>query len=280
MTDSMGRKKEKTRTLADRADRFACYEQSVQSPDADIEFFEQAYREACRRKPLVLREDFCGTFAVCRAWILSDRKRTATGVDLCPQTLEWGRKHNLEPLDPDQRSRMTVRKGDVRRVGKPKADILAAQNFSFWIFRTRPEVIGYFRAAYKNLREQGIIVMDMMGGPETTIENHTEKRKIRGGKNGFSYLWEQVDFNPVNARCTFYIHFHFADGSRMERAFEYHWRFWSIPEVREMLAEAGFSKSLVYWETEDENGEDTGEWKAAAQAPNHPSWLCYIVGIK
>jgi len=36
----------------------------------------------------------------------------------------------------------------------------------------------------------------------------------------------------------------------------------------------------VYWEEEDEDGEETGEWNKAEQAPSHPSWLCYIVAVK
>ena len=64
----------------------------------------------------------------------------------------------------------------------------------------------------------------------------------------------------------------------MKKAFEYHWRFWTIPEVKEMLAEAGFRKSSVYWDIAPEDEE--AEWKAVNKAPNDDSWLCYIVGVK
>ena len=69
------------KTLAEKADKFICYQESVQTPEHEIEFFEQAYREAFRRKPLRLREDFCGTFSVCCRWVQSDKQRTAIGVD-------------------------------------------------------------------------------------------------------------------------------------------------------------------------------------------------------
>ena len=267
-------------TLAEKADKFACYQKSVQSPDVDIEFFEQAYKEAYGKKPVSLREDFCGTFSVCCEWVKSDEKRTAVGVDLCPTTLQWGRDNNLALLQKSQQARIAVYEKDVRAVSDVKSDVLTAQNFSFWIFKTREAVVEYFKTACENLNDQGVMIMDMMGGPESCAEDHTEKRKIVKGKNGFSYHWEQARINPVNADSTFYIHFKFADGSKLKRAFEYHWRFWTIPEIRELLAEAGFSKSLVYWELEDEDGEDTGEWAAKEEAPNHPSWLCYIVGVK
>lgn len=272
--------RKRKKTLAEKADKFVCYQKSVQSPDVDIEFFEQAYKEAYGGRPLSLREDFCGTFSVCCEWVKSHRKRTAIGVDLCPATLQWGRDHNIYRLKPTQKMRVAVYEQDVRSVSETKSDVLTAQNFSFWVFKTRSEVIDYFKTVRKNLKDQGVFIMDMMGGEQSYIEDRTEKRQIVKGKNGFSYHWEQARFNPVNSHCTLYIHFRFADGSKLKRAFEYHWRFWTIPEVREMLAEAGFSKSLVYWETEDENGEDTGEWETSEEAPSHPSWICYVVGIK
>lgn len=267
-------------TLAERADRFDCYQKSVQSPDHEIEFFEQAYREAFGRKPYTLREDFCGTFAVCCSWVKSGSKRTAIGVDLCPETLQWGRDHNLSRLKDSQADRIRLLEQDVRTSDPPTVEILAAQNFSFWIFKTRKEVIEYFRVARSNLNSDGIMIMDMMGGGDCYTEGQTDKRRIKKGKRGFKYHWEQASFNPVNGDASFYISFKFNDGSKMNRAFEYHWRFWTVPEVIEMLEEAGFSKSHVYWEEEDEDGEDTGEWARAESAPSNASWLAYIVAVK
>ncbi|MEM9014765.1 MAG: class I SAM-dependent methyltransferase [Pseudomonadota bacterium] len=272
--------RKRAKTLAEKADKFVCYQEAVQSPDADIEFFEQAYKDAFGAKPLTLREDFCGTFAVSCEWAKSSRKRSAIGVDLCATTLQWGRENNLTDLSPAQQMRVAVYEKDVRWNSETKSDVLAAQNFSFWIFKTRAELIEYFRSARANLNDKGVMVMDMTGGEQIYSEEFTEKRVIAKGRNGFSYHWEQARFNPINAHGQCYIHFRFADGSKLKRAFEYEWRYWTIPEVREMLEEAGFSKSVVYWETEDENGEDTGEWEATEDAPSHPSWICYLVAIK
>jgi hypothetical protein len=267
-------------TLADRADKFLCYQLAVQSPDNEVEFFEKAHREAYARSPVSLREDFCGTFAVCCEWVKTKKSRIAIGVDLCAETLQWGRDHNLSKLKKKQRQRIQLLEQDVRTRNEPRVDVLAAQNFSFWIFKTRPEVLEYFRIAHANLNSEGVMVMDMMGGGECFAEDHVDKKKIKRGKHRFSYLWEQSRYNPVNADASFYISFKFQDGSCLKRAFAYHWRFWTIPEVRELLAEAGFRESHVYWETEDENGEDTGIWERGEEAPSHPSWLAYIVAVK
>ncbi|MEL7487487.1 MAG: class I SAM-dependent methyltransferase [Pseudomonadota bacterium] len=273
-------RKKRPQTLAQTADKYDCYQQSVQSPDVDIEFFEQAYKDAYGRTPYTLREDFCGTFSVCCEWAKSNAKRTAIGVDLCPEALQWGRDNNLAALTKAQQARVAVYQKDVRTASERKSDIVAAQNFSFWIFRTRAEMVDYFKIARANLKDEGVMVMDMMGGGDSFLEGHVEKRKIAKGPKGFSYHWEQAEINPVTLECTHYIHFKFGDGSKMKRAFEYSWRFWSIPEIREMLEEAGFSKSIVYWEQEDEDGEDTGEWAPGENAPSYPSWICYLVAVR
>jgi len=67
-----------------------------------------------------------------------------------------------------QQKRVKILEQDVRKKNRPAVDILAAQNFSFWIFKTRKEVIEYFKIARANLQKEGIMIMDMMGGGECT----------------------------------------------------------------------------------------------------------------
>ncbi len=272
------KKKKGLKGLAAKADKFDCYQQSVQEPEHEVDVFEQVFKEAFDRKPLTLREDFCGTFSVCCEWVSSNSKRSAWGVDLCGETLQWGRDNNLSKLKNKAAKRVHILEQDVREKNTPQVDVLAAQNFSFWIFKTRQEVIDYFKIAYNNLASEGVMVMDMMGGRDCYDTDVTDKRTIVKGKKGFKYHWEQAYFNPVTSDCTFYIHFKFGDGSKMEKAFEYNWRFWTIPEIREMLAEAGFKESLVYWDEADD--DEDAEWIAVDELENDDSWICYIVGIK
>ena len=281
----MGRSKGRSglkskKSLADKADKFLCYQKSVQSADHEVEFFERAYRDAFHKKPYSLREDFCGTFSVCCEWVKSNLKRTAIGIDLCGETLQWGRDHNLAKLTDKQQQRVRLIEQDVRKRNRPRVDVLAAQNFSFWIFKTRDEVVDYFKAARANLNPEGIMVIDMMGGGDCYVEGQVDKRTIKKGKNGFKYHWKQISFNPINRDASFSISFKFSDGSRLKNAFEYHWRFWTIPEVREMLEQAGFSESHVYWELEAEDNEDSGEWERREVADSDRVWIAYIVAIK
>ena len=60
--------------------------------------------------------------------------------------------------------------------------------------------------------------------------------------------------DPITHDSIFYIHFKFSDGSKMKRAFEYHWRYWSIPEVREVLSDVGFGRTDVYWDIAEDEG--------------------------
>jgi hypothetical protein len=56
---------------------------------------------------------------------------------------------------------------------------------------------------------------------------------------------------------------------------------WTVPEVRELLEEAGFPKTVVYWDLEE--GEDDtadGEYTVAESAPPDPAFISYIVGLK
>ena len=266
--------------MAAKADKYECYLASVQSTDHEVEFFDQAFREEFGRQPVTLREDFCGTFGICCEWVKLGPKRTAIGVDLDPEPLIWGKEHNLASLTDSQQSRIRILQQDVRQRNRPRVDVLSAQNFSFWIFKTRAEVLQYFRVARSNMNDQSIMVMDMMGGGACFEVGHVDKRTIRKGKRGFKYFWEQTSFDPISGDAEFNISFKFADGSKLKNAFTYQWRFWSIPEIRELLSEAGFSASYVYWEQEDEDGEDTGEWKRVSSAPSHPSWICYLVAVR
>ena len=67
----------------------------------------------------------------------------------------------------------------------------------------------------------------------------------------------------------------------MDRAFSYEWRLWTLPEVQEILREAGFEDVVVYWEgTDEENDEGNGEWAIATVGEACPGWIAYIVAKK
>lgn len=269
--------------LAAAADRYELYGLSVQDTEHEVAFFDRVYRQHFRRKPLVLREDFCGTHAVSAAWIRSDPARRAVGVDLDPEPMAWGVERHA--LDKREWPRLTLIQGDVLATASEKAEVLAAQNFSWWIFKTRPQALAYFKAAKKNLARQGLLVLDMMGGGECHYQEQEDTRRIRypaklalGARmRRFTYVWRQEKFNPITHHALFHIDFRFEDRSEMTRAFSYDWRLWTLPETAELLHEAGFSKVEVWWDMECQDQHGLPVYKPACDGEPYPAWLCYVV---
>jgi hypothetical protein len=117
----------------------------VQHAEHDLDALEHIYKLRNRRAPLLLREDFCGTAASACEFVQRGERRRAWGVDLHRATLEWARRHRLPPLG-DAARRVTLICDDVRHVTRPRVDMVLGLNFSYWVFKTRAEVRGYFRA--------------------------------------------------------------------------------------------------------------------------------------
>ncbi|MEM6749342.1 MAG: class I SAM-dependent methyltransferase [Planctomycetota bacterium] len=268
------------RTAAD-FDKYELYGLSVQEPEHEVEFFDERFEERFGRKPTVLREDFCGTFGVCAEWVKLGDDRLALGVDLDPEPLDWGKKTRLPKLTKDQRKRLLLRKEDVRSLGKIHADVIAAQNFSFFCFKTRKELREYFEFAAANLNKPGILIADMMGGGECYTDDQEDVRKVGSGRKAFKYVWETESFDPISHHCRMHIGFRFADGTAKERTFTYDWRFWTLPEIRELMYEAGFRKVDVYWEGDDpDTDEGNGEFTRVESGTADPAWICYVVAEK
>ncbi|MDM7913964.1 MAG: hypothetical protein QUU85_01675 [Candidatus Eisenbacteria bacterium] len=98
---------------------------------------------------------------------------------------------------------------------------------------------------------------------------------------GFTYVWEQASFNPIDHHIRCYIHFRFPDGRKMERAFRYDWRFWTLPELQEILLEAGFRSAEVYLEGwDDEADEADGIYRRRKSFEEMAGWVAYVVGLR
>lgn len=258
----------KKKSLAQRADPYDLYQRSVQSAEFEIDFFHRVFKKQRGRKALNMREDFCGTALLSSAWVASDTSRTATGVDLDQQVLDWAAQHNIAPLG-EASSRVTLLQDDVRSKRRARFDLINAMNFSYWIFRTRTELRAYFATVRSALVTDGVFFLDLYGGWEAQ-EPMCEPRKIKGG---FTYEWEQASFCPITHEVVNHIHFKFKDGSRLDKAFTYEWRFWTLPEIQELLREAGFSEVIVHWEKND-------KYRPASRAENQPGWLAFLAALK
>lgn len=270
-------KKTPSRPMAETADKHILYQRAVQEPEADIDFFEEVFQATYGRTPTTLREDFCGTAFTSCTWVARRPENKAWGVDLDAPTLAWGLEHNAAPLSDEQRSRLTLIEGDVREKREPKVDIIAAQNFSYCVFKEREQLREYFRAARECLADEGVFILDIFGGPDAQqlSEEATEHED-----EDFTYVWDQDAYDAVTAEILCKIHFQFPDRSEMRDAFIYDWRLWTIPELREVLREAGFKSADAYWEGVDEDGEGDGEFTKVEHAENEDAWIAYVVGVK
>jgi SAM-dependent methyltransferase len=268
----MGASTRRPATLAERADRHRLYERSVQSTEEEVELITQIYEERRGRKPLSLREDFCGTAHLACEWVRTSSRHRAVGVDIDPDVLAWGTEHNLARLTPGQRRRMRLLNADVTQARPGGVDLLVAFNFSYWVFKRRAQLLDYFRAARRGLAPNGVFIIDIFGGPDAMTECR-ERTKYRG----FTYVWEQASYEPISGDYLCHIHFLFPDGSRIKRAFTYDWRLWTLPEVRDLLAEAGFRRTAVYWEQTGSDGEGNGEFAPAERGDDDPAWIAYVI---
>lgn len=272
------RSQKKTRKLsaAARADRHVLYQASVQDADWEIDFMTGLYKGLRGRSPRRMREDFCGTALFSCAWVKSAADREAVGVDLDPEVLEWSRAHNLPKLKPAALRRLELVQADVMSVKAQPADIVCAFNFSYWIFKERATLRRYFENVRAGLKADGIFMLDAFGGYEAG-----KVMKEREDMGRFTYIWDQAEYDPVTGGLTCHIHYSFPDGSRLNKAFSYHWRLWTLPELQEILAEAGFRNIRVWWQgTDPKTGEGSDEFSPVEHGDPDPSWVAYIVAEK
>jgi len=272
----MGKKKKRRddNTLpASYADRHLLYQWAVQVPEYEVNFMDGVFRKRRDRRPLSLREDFCGTAYLSATWAASRPDRTALGLDLDTETLQWGREHNLAPLG-DAAARVELREHDVRTVTDP-VDVVCAYNFSYFLLNPLDELVAYLEKVRASLAPDGMVFMDCYGGWEAQ-QRLIEPRLVESDHGDFTYTWEQAEYNPIAniARC--HIHFELAGGRKLKRAFTYEWRLYTPAEVCDALKLAGFSGSTVYWDISEDEDEDI--FRRRDKAENQPGWLAYIVG--
>ena len=279
----------KPRYTAATADKYALYQIAVQSPELDVPFLARLYKAARGRSALHFREDFCGTALLSAHWLRLGADHSAEGFDLDPEPVAWGLAHNFEDgaareterfaasdEGAEPPPRFSVHLKDVRAPSHRPADLRVAQNFSYCVFKTRAELLEYFRAARESLAPGGVFVIDMHGGSEAT-EEMEEKTRLPG----FTYVWDQVSFFPGTAEYTCHIHFRFPDGSELRRAFTYRWRMWYLTELKDALLEAGFASVDTYFEGDDEAGTGgNGVFRKGVRGENCLSWIAYLAALR
>ena len=269
-------RKREVKLTAATADRHVLYEKSVQSVEPEIDFVDETFSRSRGRIARYLREDFCGTGNTSCEWVRRRPGNYAVGVDLDPEVTAWGLKHHVESLSDEQKSRIALVNDNVLTVSTQPQDVILAMNFSYFIFKTRETLKSYFSNVHAALIEDGILFLDCFGGYDAYRE-----MKEKTTYSDFTYVWEQAAFNPITHDMRCHINFKFRDGSSIKPAFTYEWRLWSLPELRELLTEAGFKNVTVFWQGWDENQEEgNGEFDPVTDADADAGWICYLSAEK
>jgi len=259
-------------------DKYALYHNSVQNPEADIDFMKKAWKRKFEPDRFVtMREDFCGTFANTVAWVRENPKHVGVGIDLDPEPISYGKKHYLSKVSSDEKARVTIIEGNVLQKNLPRADVVCAFNFSYYIIQDRKTLLAYFSNVFRSLNKQGMFILDCFGGSKTHVSND---HRVNFPKQKYTYSFEQKSFDPIQSRATFAIHFLFKSGRSLKNAFTYDWRMWTIKEIRELMEEAGFSSSIVLWEGLKKDGTGNGVFRTRERGEECESWTGYIAAYK
>lgn len=266
--------------------RYDLYEAAVQDPPREAAFLRAVHGG----DPTVLAEDFSGPASICRAWIAMHQAHRAIATDLDREPLQ----HALRRLGGSQGAeaidRLDVQCRDVLEAeGTP--DIIAALNFAACELHRRERLVTYLRHAQFRLSTGGVLVLDTYGGPDA-FEPGVTPCTVETEHGELLYEWEQVEANPFTARVRNAMHFTLPNGEVRRNAFEYDWRLWSVPELREAMREAGFGSTQVYTALGDamtgegellvspvsDDTEPEDEWSIGPDLDEESGYVAYVVG--
>ncbi|MEO1278626.1 MAG: class I SAM-dependent methyltransferase [Planctomycetota bacterium] len=224
------------------------YEVCVQSPSHVVDLLRAIHGD----EPTRLGEDFAGSGAVSRNWVTLGDDYESWCVDRDEAALS-----RCDGID-----RIHTRVGDVHEESTP-ADAIWVGNFSIGYHHDRASLLAYLRHVRTRLRSGGVFVCDTYGGESAYLLGEVHRfhqlpqHLAPDGTGGWRvrYTWEQRDGDPLTGMVTNALHFRIERAGVIENelidAFIYRWRLWSVPELRDAMAEAGFASTAVYGQLPD-----------------------------
>ncbi|MEO0483736.1 MAG: class I SAM-dependent methyltransferase [Planctomycetota bacterium] len=224
-------------TSSTELSRYEFYERCVQSPGDLAPLLRAIHGNA----PEMLGEDFCAAAALSEAWCQHPNAR-AVAVDLDPEPLERARQRAPGQIE--------VIQADVLEARLPEADLIFVGNFSIGEIHDRPALVEYLRRSRDRLRSGGAFICDTYGGDSAFVTGAVHRNHPGPDGTTIRYTWEQRDADPLTGRVVNALHFRLEQSGMITQeltdAFVYDWRLWSVPELRDALAEAGYPRTAVY----------------------------------
>jgi SAM-dependent methyltransferase len=238
-------------------DRHDLYELCVQSPGDAVRFLHALHGN----DPKALVEDFCGTGALSRAWTAT-ASRAALGRDIDPAIVERARMATA----PTARRRARFEVRDVIEQpggsGGDQPDIVFVGNFSIGEIHDRARLVRYLAGARERLGPGGVFVCDTYGGESAFRIGAVTRRHHAADGSVVHYTWEHRRADPATGMVENAIHFRVVRAGEVVAefpdAFVYRWRLWSVPELRDAMAEAGFATTSVHSALTGDAGEALG----------------------
>ena len=250
-------------------DKHDLYELCVQNPEALIPLLNAIHG----KQPLTLAEDFSGTSILSHQWVAQSDSHCANCVDLDQEALN---KHGDHP-------RINKQLINVNDATDP-ADILFVGNFSVGYHHTRAELISYLKQAHTRLKASGgTFLCDTYGGENAYTLGGVHRPTPMGDGRLCRYTWEQRDADPLTGMVTDVIHFRIEHAGNIteeyDDAFTYHWRLWSVPELRDAMLEAGFTKVQCYAKLPDAVDDEGNAYINPIEDPQEELEESFIVLI-
>lgn len=281
--------------------KLSLYRRAVQHAPAEAGFLHRAYRHYNKALPLLLREDFAGTCAVAAAWVAMHPQHQAMAIESHGPTARWAQRTAEREMGVAAGD-LHIVEADVLQVDGPKVDITCALNFSTFIYHDRAALKQYFQSARRGLKRNGLLILDAYGGPGA-MRVGTQTRRVPGESSpdapispgspgslgspgsppppGFTYHWEQRTFDPITHHTECRVHFTLHDGTHLNSAFIYRWRLWTLPELVEIMLEAGFKRAEAWCDTYDPAATASdGLYRPTARMPAREDWVAYVIGVR
>lgn len=233
-------------------DALACYELCVQKPEMVVRLLRRAHGG----RAMVLREDFCGTARVCRAWVRvfaadGEEAARAIGVDLDPAVLERAKREMVGDEGVNVGVELVCADAVRAPVGDVGAcDVIFVGNFSIGYIHERRTLVEYFSRCAERLSAGGVLAVDVFDGPERLSVGAQRRTHVSERGAVVIATWERRRGDVLTGMVECVLHFRVIAGGEVTHewpeAFVYRWRAWTIAEIREAMREAGFVSSDVY----------------------------------
>jgi SAM-dependent methyltransferase len=268
------------------------YRWAVQDPVRQAAALAAIFERVRGRAARTLREDFAGNGADAVAFVGGAAGRRAIAVDVDAQAVAHGRQRAARLLGR-RAAAIDWFVADVHAVAPPQvaaAELLSVLNFSIGYLHTRTALLDYFRHARACLAGDGVLVLNTFGGPDALRPGRRSFRVEPGRERGelalapYDYEWELRRYDAVRNRIDCRIHFAWDDPSatdgrmRIEDAFVYDWRLWSLVELVEALRDVGFRRARA-WRHDVVHGRDgpRGWLRPVRTLRDRGQWTAYVV---